>query len=554
MNRMSKKIMHQMSTLLIATTLGNAVLASTHGFWDRRTLIERRAQARDVRIAATVAECKNTIIKEQRTNGDLERYRDHRGSYSKALAHDPNGIVTQASFHSMIHALKNGNPNLFDEIIMGGARTLVNPQASYAFSLEGADVTRYTIAPAPAFASAEASAEMVELYWGALLRDVPFNEYDTNPIAAQAIADLNNQPGYRGPKINGQVTAQALWRGIWPGDLVGPYISQFLYQPVPDHGKPVPQNYYTYQAGLNYLTDVDGLLLVQNGGSTGQTNQYLPNPTFIHDARDLGAYVHFDYPTEEYMNAASILLGYGTAALDANNPYKTDLTQSGYITYGQPDVLALINVAAITAFKACWYQKWINHLRLRPEYFGLLIQQQIVDNIHYGINSDLINSAVLPQVFDLYGTYLLPQMYPEGSPTHPSYPCGHGVIGGACVTILKAFFNENFAIPNPVQPNSSNTALVPYVGTLYVGDELNKLASNIGKGRDFAGIHYRSDCLDGNLLGEQIAISILEDEAYTRNENFNGWILTKFDGETIVVGAKKTLPPSQNFSCNPCCN
>src|SRR4030095_1200137 len=103
--------------------------------------------------------------------------------------------------------------------------------------------------------------------------------------------------------------------------------------------------------------------------------------------------------------------------------------------------------------KACWYQKWLVHLRLRPEAFGFLVQEQKVNGVDFDLNSDVIDSPVLADIFGLYGTYLLPQMYPEGSPTHPSYPAGHAVIAGACVTILKAFFDENFVIPNPVQPN-----------------------------------------------------------------------------------------------------
>ena len=129
-------------------------------------------------------------------------------------------------------------------------------------------------------------------------------------------------------------------------------------------------------------------------------------------------------------------------------------------------------------------------------------------------------------------------MYPEGSPTHPSYPAGHAVIAGACVTILKAFFDENFAIPSPVQPNVTNTGLEPYPGVLRVGDELNKLAGNVGIGRDFAGIHYRSDCLEGMLLGEKIALSVLQDEAFTNNETFRGFIVTTFNGNTITIGKK----------------
>src|SRR5215471_18228868 len=42
---------------------------------------------------------------------------------------------------------------------------------------------------------------MVELYWAALLRDVPFTSYSTNAMAQAAAAELNGLPGYTGPRI-----------------------------------------------------------------------------------------------------------------------------------------------------------------------------------------------------------------------------------------------------------------------------------------------------------------------------------------------------------------
>jgi hypothetical protein len=54
--------------------------------------------------------------------------------------------------------------------------------------------------------------------------------------------------------------------------------------------------------------------------------------------------------------------------------------------------------------------------------------------------------TVLDRIFSRYGSYLLPQAYPEDSPTHASHPIGHATIAGACVAILKAFFDENFPI------------------------------------------------------------------------------------------------------------
>lgn len=241
------------------------------------------------------------------------------------------------------------------------------------------------------------------------------------------------------------------------------------------------------------------------------------------------------------MNATLILLGYGNTALDPHNPYKNNPTQDGFVTYGGPALIAMLNAAGEAALKAAWYQKWMVHLRLRPEYFGFLVHEHIVDGKDFDIDSQLINSAALTNVFNLYGTYLLPQMYPEGSPAHPSYPAGHAVMAGAAVTILKAFFDEDFAIQNPLQPNACNDGLESYGGTLYVGDELNKLAANIAMARDFAGVHYRADCFEGMLLGEKIAISLLKDEAYANNEKFKGYELTKFNGKKITVGAKVSV-------------
>jgi hypothetical protein len=79
----------------------------------------------------------------------------------------------------------------------------------------------------------------------------------------------------------------------------------------------------------------------------------------------------------------------------------------------------------------------------------------------------------------------------EGCPAHPAMPGGHATIAGACVTILKAYFDENFIIPNPVVPSDDSTTLQAFNGTLSVGGELNKLASNLSYGRDTASVSIR---------------------------------------------------------------
>ena len=101
---------------------------------------------------------------------------------------------------------------------------------------------------------------------------------------------------------------------------------------------------------------------------------------------------------------------------------------------------------------------------------------------------------------------------------------------------MKALFNENFSIPNPVVASADGLSLVPYTGgdTLTVGGELNKMASNIALARNAMGVHWRTDAIAGILLGEHIAISILQDYKFLFSEGFST-SFTGFDGKTVTI-------------------
>ena len=142
-----------------------------------------------------------------------------------------------------------------------------------------------------------------------------------------------------------------------------------------------------------------------------------------------------------------------------------------------------------------------------------------------------------------YGNLLLPMAYPEGSPMHPAYGAGHATVAGACVTILKAFFDHKHPLnftdqPNgafEADPNSQGTTLrVINKVNLTVEGELNKLASNISIGRNWAGVHYFSDYIESIRMGEQIAIGILEEQKLTYQENFS-MTVPLFDGGSIRI-------------------
>ena len=484
-------------------------------------------------------------------NGDEERFPLKIGNFSKGLPHTALGEPYLGAYSQLVAALSSGRPADFDQIQMGCPdpairRRLVNPQSGLAFDLEGSDSHQLFQPPAPAFSSPEQAADAIELYWMALARDVAFTEYGSDPITAAAAAELSILSGFRGPRDLGVVATSKLFRGFTAGDLRGPYISQFLLKTIPYGAQTVDQHIRTTLPGADYMTRFAEWLDVQNGFQPAASEQFDPVRRYIRNGRDLAQWVHMDVLFQAYFSAGVLLLvpaaqgGIG-ASLNRGNPYASSDTQDGFGTFGGPHIAALVAEVATRALKAVWYQKWYVHRRLRPEEFGGRAHIALTGAADYPVHQDVVNSAKSPdgalsRTFASKGTYLLPQAYPEGSPLHPSYGAGHATVAGACVTILKAFFDESFVIADPVVPSLDGLSLKPYSGpALTVGGELNKLAANIATGRNFAGIHYRSDYTESLKLGEAVALSILKDQAPTYNERFNGFTFTRFDGTKITV-------------------
>lgn len=111
------------------------------------------------------------------------------------------------------------------------------------------------------------------------------------------------------------------------------------------------------------------------------------------------------------------------------------------------------------------------------------------------------------------------------------------------MTVLKAFFDESFEFPEPVEATLDGLRLQPAAEVrLTVGGELDKLAANISFGRSFAGIHYRSDSTKGMLLGEQLAVAFLRELLQTAASDFQGWSLRTFSGQRIEISSSRTAP------------
>ena len=480
------------------------------------------------------------------SNNDESLYPNKLGSYSKGLPHNNDGTVVLSAYNALLQAVNSGNPADFDGIPLGGTVKLTNPQAGLAFDMEGPDAHALVQPPAPAFASRAQAAEIAENYWMALLRDVPYSQYSSNATANAAANDLTQfGSDLNAPKVGNAVTTGTLFRGLTPGDVLGPYISQFFYQPCNFGANNLEQKITTTVPGINYMTTFPEWLAIQRGASPATGNQFDPVPRYMRMGRDIGQWVHIDVLFQGYFQAFLVLAGAG-APFDSGNPYTNNPTQIGFGTFGGPHIATLLCEVSTRALKAVWYQKWFVHRRLRPEVQAERVDRTLNHGAGYPVHPEILNSLSTGTRLGGFmppGNALLPMAFPEGSPTHPAYGAGHATVAGACVTILKAWFDESTPLVNiglsPVQPSDDGLSLLPYLdgdaGALTVGGELNKIASNVALGRNTAGVHWRSDATQSLLLGEQIAIGILREARTCYNEVFNGFSLTKFDGTTITV-------------------
>jgi hypothetical protein len=564
-----------------------------------RRVEERRKSALGTRVeAAELAAARRHD--EHVNNNDEVNYPERllAGNYSKSLKHDAVGDPDPGSYATLLRALQSEDPGDFNEVILASptAIKLTNPQAGLAFDVEGPDAQELTQPPAPRFDSEVSAHEAGELYWMAVARDVYFGNYGTDPIITAAINSLNNEFPQFGGKA--PVTAQNVFRGIFPGEQVGPYVSQFLLRGNNDQRKPdglgrdanegfisygsrvIDQRLVPAAAGVDYLTTFPAWLNAQNGVDARGQDQFDTARRFIRNLRDGATFVHFDQVLDAFYNAAWILMSEPTGnqltfqagvtgrpqidlefPKDQGNLYDPpgtamdNRTQVGFATFGPIHLLQVLGETLGRALRAVWWQKWGVHRRLRPEEFGGRVDNWIVGRrdypIHPSIKNSLVTGGLAPyfgQTGERFPSYLLPQAYPEGAPTHPAYGAGHATGSGALATMLKAFFDESAPVESPVLASADGLSLVAYTGAdagqMTVGGELNKLAGNISLFRNAAGVHWRSDYTESVLLGEAVAIRMLQEMSLGFNEDDAFFELTRFDGLPIRIFDGKVVPVS----------
>lgn len=481
------------------------------------------------------------------------------------------------------------------------AATLNDPQCGYSRERVGPEPEQLNMPPPPRVLSASAAAEFTELYWMALQRDVSLELLETDDNGASAVAELKevftrglndvSDPGRLRlgldlPVENNQLRLDkhTLYRCGLKDEDQGPFVSQFFLHDVPFGTFTVVQKQFPYASGLDYLTDHRNWLLAQNTGYDRFGRSYSGDNDFgdnhaayeangtvqrrIGTMRDLARFVNKDALHEAYFNAA-LLLSNWKAKVDAGNPYR-DLykRQGAFGTLGDPNLLALVSEVATRALQVVWRQKWIINRRLRPEAYGGLMQMQRLgfddgsgpETRPYGLPDWVFETeaaqAILNQRRERHEAeaYFLPVAFTAGSPTHPAYGAGHATVAGACVTVLKAWFQEDDPIApmikaathpqtraklDVLQPKKTLGDLPVYAGgderAMTVGGELNKIASNVAMGRSMGGVHWRTDNTRSLRLGEQVATVMLARHIADYSETPVNMTYTNFDRHQVKI-------------------
>ena len=458
-------------------------------------------------------------------NEDIFKIPHFRAVFSKALPHDQLGNVNEEVFYNLVADLIFKPSSSLRGVIVPNPLKIVSASDIHDAAQLLPDQFNF---PAPPSITSEAVAyEVIELYAMSLMRDIPLNQFATYPLINSIISELNAVRGDRP-----EVTINNLFRG---NNYPGPYVSQFLYRQVPMGTYTLNPFFKPYLAGKDYVLTYPAMINLQNGLVT-ETLQFGPNQTLITDLRTGATYFHRDEVLQLGLVAYLVLRQTGVPLSVKTDARSQDLLnktkQSLFNNFGQVDFQGMMGDVLHIAGQICWFFKW-TLLRIRPEALSILIDNYINEvGPSYNMSPAIFDSQILAASKDKFGTYLLSQAYPEGSPSHPSYPGGHAVFAGATITILKAYYDNDFLL-DAFEPDASGTVLLPLGIKVTVGDELSKLIRNCGSFRCGAGIHYDSDCR-GAELGEKIAIRYLKIRVLGYNFPVT-LTLTKLNGKVIEI-------------------
>jgi PAP2 superfamily len=143
-------------------------------------------------------------------------------------------------------------------------------------------------------------------------------------------------------------------------------------------------------------------------------------------------------------------------------------------------LFAVLNVAMADVSVATWHEKW-RHSFLRPS-----------TAIH---KADTLDNPAIKQ--DASWQPLI------NVPAHPDYPSGHASLSAAAIAVLRKYFGTDEIASEPTYTHPAGGITLQW--TTYTA-----LIEQNGRARVLGGIHTRTACEHGNILGQQVGNYVSE--------------------------------------------
>ena len=172
----------------------------------------------------------------------------------------------------------------------------------------------------------------------------------------------------------------------------------------------------------------------------------------------------------QFWNASTAQYYWDSIAVALGAQHHATLSENAHL-------LALVNVAMADAAVACWEAKY-RFVFWRP-----------VTAIPLADTDGNPDTAADPTWTPLLTT-----------PNHPEYPSGHSSVSGAAATVLASYFGNgtSFSVESDVM-----------AGVVRSFTSFSAALNEIQDARVFAGIHFRTACVDGQATGTAVANYIL---------------------------------------------
>jgi len=202
----------------------------------------------------------------------------------------------------------------------------------------------------------------------------------------------------------------------------------------------------------------------------------LSSPEFLADYNEVRTMGIFDGSGRTSDQSELALFWAGNTPLYWNRIASQIATARSFSLSRNAHLFALMNVAMADAAIACWDSKY-RYVFWRP-----------ITAIRDpgSTNSDPSWTPWL-------------DFLPPGTPAHPEYPSGHSTVSGAAAFVLTNKFGDStsFTVTSEVRPGTRSFA------------SFSSAVAEIADARVFGGIHYRTSCVRGNLLGQAVGHYVL---------------------------------------------